>query len=222
MAGKSDANFPTIQYLNVLPPLNAFKSAIQSSSIPDSGDVTETDHWSSFISQAESIKSLCEGFPEDFQKMMSDILKKYIEGNIQIDYSWNGISPAPSPDTTVSFTVKNSPLKLNGVIIFDFSLSPVPTHLLLGVQMQAMIVGSKITLPPTFQLAPSKMICKTPVPYAPTGLEGAEDNMSDFATKTITSIKGSANPGPLLGTHVVGPITYAAPPGVGAIMVSIS
>ncbi len=224
IAGRNDSRFPEITYASVLPLLNNFKVSIQNSSIPDSGDINGTNYWIPFISQAGAIEQACSGFSEDFQALMSKVLKKYVEEKITIKYSWNGIfvpppPAAPIPDPTVTFDVKNPN---SGSVEINFQLTPELLVPLLGPQVQAAILGSIITLPVGFNSSPSSMVCVAPVPYTPTGIKSSKGNMLDFATKTITSLQSSINPSPLSpSSHSSGPISFTSPPGAGASMVSI-
>ena len=168
------------------------------------------------MNKADMAKAIIDGFdepekPAEAMGQFADSLKVYLEGAIEVDYSWTATLPPPTPttDPTTSFT--------SSVKFPVFSLANPPDIAAFGPLIMTAVVGGLI-LPddPTFIIPPGMFL---PIPFMITqsDADNQKDAMEYICDEIITGIKAMINPVPLPGVHLIYTI-----PTPGAIMTGIS
>jgi hypothetical protein len=131
--------------------------------------------------------------PDQAMKQFCKSLKKYIEDNMVIMYSWAGTNPSSgAPDPVVTF---KSSIKFP-----VFNLSNPQNLTVFGIFLAQAIFGGIIKHAAGFTLPPGKLLM-IPIQFSKSNKDNQREAMEHIAGEIISGIKKMKNPVPLAGAH---------------------
>ena len=149
------------------------------------------------------INNMLSGKPDnanDAQRIMGDTIKKHIEENIEITFSWIAFNPGGFPDPVITFKGK--------INFTSFKLLPSPNIIAYGLQIGA-IVGTGIVTPEDskFAVTPTTLL-PTPIILTESKADNQKDAMEYFSDELIKGIKLKLNPIPVTGIRTTIAMIY--------------
>jgi hypothetical protein len=150
---------------------------------------------------------------------LGEAISLYFINNAEFSFSWNGITPGSPP--VVDPVVSASGGIISLVITLTASGADFPGGGLaqLGSEIQAGVASGQFNVTdPGFALSPGVMVDIPPLSLSLGGEDIREDAFASLADQIINWLTGYVPAAILLGSHG----SYAAPPGSGAAVLSIS